>query len=103
MNRDGAITLCKYYKGEELNPFLQQPGENSAFWEFEKMLVDHAQRDNDFIPRLVRQVEDYIKSNPGKKDIYTDEARPIEQRAVILYCDLMAGKWFHAFEIASEY
>ena len=38
-------------------------------------------------------LDDYIQRNRNEKNALTDESIPKENRALILYIDLMIGKW----------
>jgi len=92
MTREELIKQCRYYKGEDKNPF-EVNSNASLWWDGEKMLVDNVSDDKSFFQRLKDDLEDSIKAG-DLEGVYTDSSIPIEKRAIILYLDLWHGKWF---------
>ena len=93
MNRDGAIALCKYYKGEAENPFAPEskPG---LFWFLEKICCEQCEDNALFWEGWMQEVDSYLKRNPTKNnDLTNPDKYTKEQKAIILYLDAMIDKW----------
>lgn len=90
MTREELIKLCRYYKGEDKNPF-DGGSIDALWWSGEKLLYNNVSRDNGFFQRLKDDLEDSIKAG-DLEGVYTDSSIPIEKRAIIFYLDLWHGK-----------
>ena len=87
-------SLYKYFKGEKESPYdAENEDAKSLFWFIESIHFNHSQHDNDFNKRMIESLDDYIQRNRNEKNALTDESIPKENRALILYIDLMIGKW----------
>ena len=88
-------SLYKYFKGEEKSPFdAAKEDAKNLFWGIES--VHHNQMKNsgsNFHNSFIILLDNYIQSNKNVKNALTDESIPNEKRALILYIDLMIGKW----------
>ena len=87
-------SLYKYFKGDKESPYdAENEDAKSLFWFIESIHFNHSQHDNDFNKRMIESLDDYIQRNRNEKNALTDESIPKENRALILYIDLMIGKW----------
>lgn len=94
ISREHLILVCKYYKGEERNPFEDANGPKSMFWDLERMFVNNTLRNEAFYWGMIEDVERYIESHSDEKNDLTDPNKyTLEQKAIIFYLDLMIGKW----------
>ena len=88
-------SLYKYFKGEEKSPFdAAKEDAKNLFWGIEN--VHHNQMKNsgsNFHNSFIILLDNYIQQNKNVKNALTDESIPNEKRALILYIDLMIGKW----------
>lgn len=92
MTREELIKLCRYYKGEEENPF-DGGSIDALWWSGEKMLADNVSDDKSFFQRLKDSLEDAIASKECF-GVLVDSSIPIDKRAIIFYLDLWHGKHF---------
>ena len=92
MTREELIKLCRYYKGEEENPF-DGGSIDALWWSGEKMLADNVSDDKSFFQRLKDSLEDAIASEECF-GVLVDSSIPIDKRAIIFYLDLWHGKHF---------
>ena len=93
--KEEEYSLYKYFKGEEKSPFdAAKEDAKNLFWGIES--VHHNQMKNsgsNFHNSFIILLDNYIQSNKNVKNALTDESIPKEKRALILYIDLMIGKW----------
>ena len=91
MKKKDLIQLCRYYKGEEENPFEQNP--KGFFWECERMYIEKALHISTFHTERIKDAKDYIHTHPTEKNALTSSDISIETKGIILYIDEMLGKW----------
>lgn len=92
MTREELIKLCRYYKGEDENPF-DGGSIDALWWSGEKMLADNVSCDERFFQRMKDSLEEDLAA--GDCDgVLIDSSIPIEKRVIIFYLDLWHGKWF---------
>jgi len=92
MNKNELLTLCKYYKEDEVCPFLDgEPG--YVFWAIEKKYIDNVTIDEGFHAGIIATLQEYIDKSRNKKNVLTDGAISIDKRAIIFYVDAMISKW----------
>ena len=60
MSKTDLLTLCRYYKGEENNPFIDQ--NKSMLWSYERAWVYDMLNDSD---SLSSAIDDYIRVGLG--------------------------------------
>ena len=86
--------LYKYFKGEEISPFDSvNERAKDLFWYIESVYYQNSLRNENLQKNLLKDLEDYLKQNPNEKNFLTNITIPKEKRALILYIDLMIGKW----------
>lgn len=86
---------CKYYHGEQRNPF-EKKNENAAmWWSGEKLFYESISgEDGDrFIKRITRDYEDALSHNSLKGRLL-DQSISKKDRVLLFYLDLWHGKWF---------
>ena len=77
MTRDELIKLCRYYKGEDENPF-DGGSIDALWWSGEKMLADNVSRDERFFQRMKDSLEEGLAA--GDCDgVLIDSSIPIEK------------------------
>jgi hypothetical protein len=88
-------SLYKYYKGEENSPFdCEKEDSKNLFWGIERAHYNQMKKNGvEFQNIFFEYLNSYIQENSYDKNIMTDESIPKEKRALILYIDLMIGKW----------
>ena len=92
MNREEALNLCKYYKGEETNPFdHKKEYAKSIFWDAEQMYVVNCTHDDDFHERMKKSLLDALSKNQLRGTL-VDESVSLDKRALILYIDLLHAR-----------
>lgn len=90
MKRDELLKLCKYYKGEENNPF--KPGTTDyLWWNGEEQLCAAVEEDNSYFDTLL---DDYKKVQNDCSGVLADKSVPLNIRAIIFYLDLWHGQHF---------
>ena len=103
MTRDELIKLCRYYKGEDENPF-DGGSIDALWWSGEKMLADNVSRDERFFQRMKDSLEEGLAA--GDCDgVLIDSSIPIEKRVIIFYLDRWHGKHFpyDGFDVIDQY
>lgn len=86
MEKNKYLKFCRYYKGEETNPYRNYKDEREKllfnFWDAEMRFCIQSDK-SDFIN------EDFIsmmsKAAPEIRHITKDKSQPIESRAIIAY------------------
>lgn len=90
MKRDELLKQCKYYKGEENNPF--KPGTtDSLWWNGEKQLCDTVEQDSTYFDALL---DEYKQAQNDCSGVLADKSVPLNKRAIIFYLDLWHGRYF---------
>ncbi len=91
---------CKYYKGENYNPYdvpleQEQPKHDyrGLFWYLESMYVQETEQDIGFHERFFNEIKEYIENYPDEDGIYFNPNISMDEKSVIYYVDLMIGKW----------
>ena len=88
-------SLYKYFKGEEKSTFdTENEDAKNLFWGIERVHYNQMKNfGSDFHNTFIEYLDDYIQRNKNVSNALTDESIPKEKRALILYIDLMIGKW----------
>lgn len=74
------IKFCRYYKGEEINPF--KDGNKAAFWDFERYwVVQTIKSDGEENKNLSEYINDYIRNGLGDFEKFDDT--PMALKAII--------------------
>ena len=91
---------CKYYKGEDTNPYEVPLGQEKPrqdyrglFWFVESMYVKETEQDIEFHKRFFNEIKEYTEDNPDDESIYLNPNISLEEKSLIYYVDLMIGKW----------
>lgn len=88
-------SLYKYFNGEEKSPYAKENEDyRNLFWYIESIHFNNSQSHSEFHQKLIEELENYLETTqPNENNALTDISIPIEKRALIMYVDLMIGKW----------
>ncbi|MBN2764902.1 MAG: hypothetical protein JXR27_00910 [Paludibacteraceae bacterium] len=88
-------SLYKYFNGEEKPPYANENEDyRNLFWYIESIHFNNSQSNSEFHQKLIEELENYLETTqPNENNPLTDVSIPIEKRALIMYVDLMIGKW----------
>lgn len=88
-------SLYRYFKGEENTPYAQENEDyKNLFWYIESIHFKNCQSNKEFQQKLIEDLENYLATSQTiESNALTDISIPIEKRALIMYVDLMIGKW----------
>jgi hypothetical protein len=120
MTIDDILSACKFYHGEEKNPYevelsSEEMKDKALLWFWEHMFVKDASESMGYPYDTVKrwcdaaelyrtesapEVEEEYRDNPFYR-IMTNEDIPLIRRAIVEFVSLMRGKWF-PYEDPSE-
>lgn len=86
----------KYYNLEEENPFRENVGNASMWWDGEKLFYENISRERDgnaFIARIQKSYGD-AKARGELSGIHLDPSVAERDHLLVFYLDLWHGKWF---------
>ena len=88
-------SLYKYFKGEEKAPTTNLNEDyKDLFWYIESIHYNQCQSNSKFHQNLIEELEKYLETTQStENNALNDNSIPIEKRALIMYVDLMIGKW----------
>ncbi len=92
MEREDLLSLFKFYKGEETNPFTGKEPMKAKWWEGEKALLETA-----IEGKRWEVIVDSLKEAIRDKEVHrtlADDTIPIENRAIVYYLDIWNSRWF---------
>ena len=97
----------KYYNFEEQNPFTENDGNASLWWDGEKLFYENISREGEgdaFIARLQEHYND-AKANNWLSGIHHDPAISERDHLLFFYLDLWHSKWFpyDDFDVIKDY
>lgn len=78
---------CKYYKGEEKNPYFYSGEIERKFWGLEQMFCEHKLYD-----RWEPELDAFIHDNPNVHNFLTSDA-PKCVRVFVYFAEAMLEKW----------
>lgn len=93
MDKNDFIKQCKYYKGEEENPFVTEDRLSAMWWDGEKSFYDKLGDNLNFFNKVGGLLQKSIE-NKDVSGILVDDSVAFEKRALIFYLDLWHSKWF---------
>lgn len=107
MTREELLRHCKYYKGEEENPFASFNGWSSEllFWNLESEFVDYSLKNDTFVaewnpkcmPQYYREIIETIEQNNGVKFSQV-------QQSIVCYIICMVEKWMpYSVDVVLKY
>ncbi len=92
MTQEEILKHCKYYHGEEKNPY-ERNSDASAFWQYEKMFADTERTHEGIVSYYTQRVEEYIKRNPDAQNPYTSKEVSMVTKCIMYYIEEMLEKW----------
>ena len=86
MNEKDYLPFCRYYKGENKNPY--EKGNKSLFWQYEKTWIELSVNKDD---KLGEMLDEYIDANLSEFEMYDNT--PITLKALLFnrYCHWLGG------------
>lgn len=94
MKREELLQFCRYYKGEEDNPY--ENGDYKGFyWQVESMYVENALQDDKWHSEWKKQAKHYknVATKNGLRNLMTDDSCSIDTKAIAAYLDVIHEKW----------
>lgn len=86
------IEVLRYYKFEASCPFEYGTKEH-FFWHSERQFLENSSNSDSFYQGWHIEAQQYAKSHPNQKNPLTDPDTPEATKAIIIYIDMMLGKW----------
>ncbi len=88
MKQDELLKYCKYYKGEDYNPFVDKNQDKALFWDWEQKWLVWAAQHNDTDDNLLdTMLYEYIQA--GMDNFEINDGVPISLKA------LLFNRYFH--------
>lgn len=102
MKKEDYLPFCRYYKGEEINPYKNKDQNKAMLWGYERFWIDMNLSDNGR-RSLAEYIDDY--SHAGLSMFEMQDDAPASLKALLFnrYCHYNSGSMIECVEPFKEF